>query len=48
MEDVVCKMLAVELYVEVYMSLEALIGGLRIMDIVEDCVGLAGDTVCMV
>ena len=35
-------MVAVELYVEVYKSLETLIGGLRIMDIVEDCVGLTG------
>jgi hypothetical protein len=48
MEDVVCKMVAVELYVEVYISLEILIGGLRITSIVEDCVGLTGDTVCMV
>lgn len=48
MEDAVCKMVAVELYVEVYMSLETLMGELRIMDIVEDCVGLTCDTVCMV
>jgi hypothetical protein len=48
MEDVVCKMVAVEMYVEVYMSLEALMGELRIMGIVENCVGLTGDTVCMV
>jgi hypothetical protein len=48
MEDVVCKTVAVELYVKVYMSLETLIEGLRIMDIVEDCVGLTCDTVRMV